>query len=139
MHNSDHRMGTIHLARHPCKHTDKLFKGDVQYAERLGERIPIPGGEGWAGMFSMIVSRLDPEKGYTPIVHGNSFVQVISWDEEGNLDPRAILTYSQSPEPESPHFKDQTEIYSKSEWIRLPFTDAEIEADPQLRTVRLEG
>ncbi len=113
--------------------------GDVQYAERLGERIPIPGGEGWAGMFSMIVSRLDPERGYNPIVHGNSFVQVISWDEDGNLDPRAILTYSQSPEPESPHYKDQTEIYSKSEWIRLPFTDEEIEADPNLRTLRLQG
>lgn len=113
--------------------------GDVQYAERNGERIPIPGGEGWAGMFSMIVTQLDPEKGYTPIVHGNSYIQVVSWDEEGNLDPRAILTYSQSPEPESSHYSDQTKIYSEGGWITLPFTDEEIEADPNLRRLRLES
>ena len=57
--------------------------GDIQYAERNGKLIPIPGGEGWAGMFSMIRTRLQEGKGYTPIFHGNSYIQVISWDEEG--------------------------------------------------------
>ena len=111
--------------------------GDIQYAPRNGVNIPIPGGDGAAGMFSMIVTNLAPDKGYTPILHGNSYIQVISWDEEGNLDPRAILTYSQSPEPESPHYSDLTEIHAQGGWIRLPFTDAEIEADPNLRTLHL--
>ena len=111
--------------------------GDIQYAPRNGRNIPIPGGIGTAGMFSMIITSLDPEKGYTPIIHGNSYIQVISWDEEGNLDPRAMLTYSQSPEPESPHYSDLTEIHAQGGWIRLPFTDAEIEADPNLRTLNL--
>lgn len=111
--------------------------GDIQYAERNGKKIAIPGGEGWAGMFSMIVTRLQPEKGYTPIIHGNSYVQVISWDEDGNLHPTAMLTYSQSPEPESPHYSDLTEIYSSGGWIELPFTDAQINADPNLRSVEL--
>ncbi|MDE0269852.1 MAG: penicillin acylase family protein, partial [Gammaproteobacteria bacterium] len=75
--------------------------------------------------------------GYTPIIHGNSYMQVISWDEAGNLDPRAMLTYSQSPEPESPHYSDLTEIHAQGVWIRLPFTDAEIEADPNLRILNL--
>lgn len=111
--------------------------GDIQYAPRNGRNIPVPGGIGTAGMFSMIITSLDPEKGYTPIVHGNSYIQVISWDKEGNLDPRAMLTYSQSPEPESPHYSDLTEIHAQGGWIRLPFTDAEIEADPNLRTLNL--
>ena len=111
--------------------------GDIQYAPRNDQKIPIPGGEGWAGMFSMIVSNLKPDEGYTPIVHGNSYIQVISWDAEGQLDPRAILTYSQSPEPDSPFYKDQTEIYADGGWISLPFTEEEIAADPNLRTVTL--
>jgi acyl-homoserine-lactone acylase len=111
--------------------------GDIQFAERNGERIPIPGGEGWAGMWSMIVTDLEPGVGYSPIRHGNSYIQVISWDEAGRLDPRAIVTYSQSPEPESPHYADMTRLYSKGEWVKLPFTDAEIEADPNLVTLVL--
>ena len=111
--------------------------GDIQYAPRNGKRIPIPGGEGWAGMFSMIVTELKPEAGYTPIVHGNSYIQVISWDETGNLDARAMLTYSQSPESDSAHYSDLTEIYATGGWINLPFTDAEIAADPNLRHIQL--
>jgi acyl-homoserine-lactone acylase len=111
--------------------------GDIQYAERNGKKIPVPGGEGWAGMFSMTVTKLQPEKGYTPIIHGNSYIQVISWDEAGNLQPTAMLTYSQSPEPDSPHYSDLTELYAAGQWIDLPFTDAQIEADPGLRRLKL--
>jgi len=111
--------------------------GDVQYAERNGERIGIPGGEGWAGMFSMIVTRLQKDKGYTPIINGNSFMQVISWDKEGQLDARGMLTYSQSQEPESSHYDDLTRLYSDGQWIRFPFSEDEIQADPELRVLEL--
>ena len=111
--------------------------GDIQYAERNGKLIPIPGGEGWAGMFSMIITRLQPEKGYTPIIHGNSYIQVISWDESGQLQPQAMLTYSQSPEPDSAHYSDLTDIYAAGGWIDLPFSDAAIAADPNLTRVHL--
>ena len=111
--------------------------GDVQFTERNGNRIPIPGGQGWAGMFSMIVANLQKDKGYTPIVHGNSYIQVISWDEAGDLDARGILTYSQSQDPESAHYADQTQLYSQGEWLRFPFAEAEIAADPNLTSLRL--
>ena len=111
--------------------------GDVQFTERNGKRIPIPGGQGWAGMFSMIVANLQKDKGYTPIVHGNSYIQVISWDEAGDLDARGILTYSQSQDPESAHYADQTQLYSQGEWLRFPFAEAEIAADPNLTSLRL--
>lgn len=111
--------------------------GDVQFAERNGERIAIPGGQGWAGMFGMIAADLQKDKGYTPIKHGNSYIQVISWDKEGRLDPRGMLTYSQSQEPESAHYDDLTRLYSEGEWIRFPFSDAEIQADPELTVLEL--
>jgi acyl-homoserine-lactone acylase len=111
--------------------------GEIQFKEINGQRIPVPGGEGWAGMWSMIIAELETDTGYTPIIHGNSYVQVISWDEEGNLDPRAILTYSQSPEPESAHSSDMTQLYAEGGWVDLPFSDAEIDADPGLEKLLL--
>ncbi len=40
-----------------------------------------------------------------------------------------VLTYSQSPEPDSPFYSDQTEIYAQGGWVDLPFSEAEIIAD----------
>jgi acyl-homoserine-lactone acylase len=111
--------------------------GEIQYKAINGERIPVPGGEGWAGMWSMVRSRLVEGEGYTPILHGNSYIQVISWDKAGKLDARAILTYSQSPEPDSPHSTDMTHLYAKGGWVDLPFTEEEISADPELETLHL--
>lgn len=113
--------------------------GDIQYAERNGSRIAIPGGSGDAGMWSLIAARLASGKGYTPIIAGNSYIQVVSWDEDGNVRARGMLTYSQSAEPESPHYADLTELYSGGDWIDFPFTDAEIRADANLRTITLTG
>lgn len=111
--------------------------GDVQFAERNGDRIGIPGGIGRHGVFSYIVSGFTESKGYTPIMHGNSYIQVIGWDEDGNLDARGILTYSQSPEPDSPHYADLTRLYSQGGWVDFPFTEDEIQADPNLETITL--
>ena len=99
----------------------------------------MPGGPGRHGMFSYINTDFTEGKGYTPIVHGNSYIQVVTWDDDGAPDARGILTYSQSPEADSPHYFDQTELYSRGEWIDLPFTEEEILADPNLKTLTLQG
>jgi acyl-homoserine-lactone acylase len=103
--------------------------GEVQFAMRNGEKIGIPGGAGGQGLFSVITARFNPENGgYTPITHGNSYIQTVTWDENGVPDADAILTYSQSPEPDSPYYSDLTKVYSQSGWINLPFTDEQIQA-----------
>jgi acyl-homoserine-lactone acylase len=103
--------------------------GDVQFEIRNGEKIGIPGGDGRAGMFSVISARFDGDNGgYTPIVTGNSYIQSVTWNDDGSPSARAILTYSQSPEPDSPYYADQTKIYSQSQWIDMPFTEEEIAA-----------
>ena len=104
--------------------------GDVQFEIRNGEKIGIPGGDGRAGMFSVISARFDGDNGgYTPIVTGNSYIQSVTWNEDGSPSARAILTYSQSPEPDSPYYADQTKIYSQSQWIDMPFTEEQIAAE----------
>jgi acyl-homoserine-lactone acylase len=113
--------------------------GDVQFAERNGARIPVPGGPGRHGMFSYINTDFTEGKGYTPILHGNSYIQVVTWNDDGTPDARGILTYSQSPEADSPHYSDQTELYARGEWLQLPFTEDEILADPNLKTLTLRG
>ncbi|HCY05431.1 MAG TPA: penicillin amidase, partial [Gammaproteobacteria bacterium] len=104
---------------------------------RNGANIPIPGGEGWAGMFSMIRTNLQPDKGYAGIFHGNSYIQAVGWEPSGAVKAQGMLTYSQSPEPDSPHYQDLTELYAAGQWIDLPFTEEEIERDTQLRTLLL--
>jgi acyl-homoserine-lactone acylase len=111
----------------------------LQYEPRNGEDIPIPGAPGSSGMFSYILAPLTKGKGYTPIITGNSYIQVISWDKEGALQSTGMLTYSQSPEPESLHYSDLTELYSRGQWIELPFTEEQILADPNLTSMTLSG
>ncbi|MEE3236917.1 MAG: penicillin acylase family protein [Pseudomonadota bacterium] len=113
--------------------------GEVQFAERNGVRIPVPGGPGRHGMFSYINTGFTDGKGYTPIVQGNSYIQVVTWNDDGAPDARGILTYSQSPESDSPHYADQTELYARGEWLQLPYTEEDILADPNLKSLTLRG
>jgi acyl-homoserine-lactone acylase len=39
-----------------------------------------------------------------------------------------VLTYSQSTNPNSPFYSDQTKLYSKKGWDDLRFTEAAVEA-----------
>ncbi|MEL6487093.1 MAG: penicillin acylase family protein [Pseudomonadota bacterium] len=99
--------------------------GDVQVRYGGNDRIAIHGGPGTAGVLNMQRSREIPG-GLTP-VHGSSYIQIVGFDADGPVAD-AILSYSQSTNPASPHYADQTRQYSAKEWHRLPFTDADIEA-----------
>jgi acyl-homoserine-lactone acylase len=57
---------------------------------------------------------------------------------EGDV-PRAegFLTYSQSTNPASAHYADQTERFSTLDWIAFPYTEAAIVADPGYSTMRI--
>lgn len=113
--------------------------GEIHYVERNGRKIGIPGGLGTNGMFSAITAPLKPGLGYTPVTTGNSWIQVVTWDDDGAVDARGILAYSQSEESDSPYSADQTELYSQSQLLKLPFTESEIAADPHLRTLELSS
>ena len=101
--------------------------GEVQVLPRNGIDVPIHGGSGSMGVFGAISSGLS-EGGYRTISGGNSYIQTVTWDESDCPIADAIITTSQSINPESPYYSDQSELYSRKEWVRMPFCDEEIEA-----------
>lgn len=113
--------------------------GDHQYVVRNGERIPIGGGTEALGILNKIEAPWTPGKGYTEVRHGSSYVQVVSFDGGRCPDTRTLLTYSQSADPTSPHYADQTRLFSAKRWVTERFCPAEINKAPGLRVVRLRG
>ncbi len=101
--------------------------GDIQFAEKNGVRYGAQGGSS-SMMFSVITSPLVDSEGYSRIVHGNSYIQAITWDESDCPDAYAILTYSQSTDPASSHYADATALYSDSGWIDMPFCESDRDA-----------
>ena len=70
-------------------------------------------------------------------MHGSSYIQVVSWSGRGTCpDTRTILTYSQSTDPTSPHFADQTKLFSKHGWNDVPFCASDLKRAAG-RTLRL--
>ncbi|MEL7197096.1 MAG: penicillin acylase family protein [Pseudomonadota bacterium] len=108
--------------------------GEVQVRLSGEERIAIHGGPGTAGVLNMQRSR--PIKGGMTPVHGSSYIQIVGFDEKGPVAD-AILSYSQSTNPASPHYADQTRAYAEQKWHRLPFSDDAIEAERLGGAVRL--
>ncbi|HEU4422500.1 MAG TPA: penicillin acylase family protein, partial [Pilimelia sp.] len=107
--------------------------GTVQTEPRGAGRIPIHGGPHAAGAFNVITAVFVPGVGYPKIAHGTSFVMAVELGRNGPTG-RQILTYSQSTNPNSPHYADQTWLYSRKGWDTIKYTDAQINADPNLRT-----
>ncbi|WP_155893679.1 penicillin acylase family protein [Cystobacter fuscus] len=131
--------------------------GDVQFT-RKGERvIPIHGGlgdlegvanvVGYTSANSTLLPRTERQQvlsastgltteGY-PVNNGSSFLMVMEFTEAG---PRAsaLLTYSQTTDPLSPRFSDQTLLFRDKHLRPVLFEEADIQADPALELTRLE-
>ena len=61
-----------------------------------------------------------PGTGWTSVRHGSSWVMTVEYSDEG-VRSEGLLTYSQSTDPTSPYFGDQTELYSQKGWDALHF------------------
>jgi acyl-homoserine-lactone acylase len=110
--------------------------GQVQFTLRGTKAIPIHGGRvGGGEIYNAISTALVPNVGYIPTT-GTSYIQTVQFTDAG-VSAAAFLSYSQSTNPASPNFGDQTERYSAKQWITLPFTDAAILADPGYRTTTI--
>ncbi|MDQ2945648.1 MAG: acylase [Acidobacteriota bacterium] len=121
--------------------------GDLQYADKHGRHMPVHGGDGFFdGLMNVLgggrnTTTLEPvdeprlvkgsrfltEKGY-PIVRGSSFLMVLEFTDKGP-NAKAFLTYSESGDPASPHFTDQTELFAKKQWRPILFEEQQIAAD----------
>ena len=123
--------------------------GELQRGHRLDEIFPVHGGNRHEGIANLQVttSRGDnptetpiftgsddfvgdseslSNSGYN-VVHGSSFIMTLSYTDEGP-EAEAILSYSQSGDPESPYFSDQTALYRDKTWRKILFKPEAIAA-----------
>jgi len=111
--------------------------GQIHFDTRNGERIPIHGGLGGSGVYNAITpAALTPGIGYQQIVNGSSYIHAVTFSPSGP-DAHAIVTYSQSTDPENPHYADMTQLHSQSGWVDMPFAEGDIRRDPNLKVYRL--
>jgi acyl-homoserine-lactone acylase len=110
---------------------------DGQSVTRNGERIPIHGSQGFLGVLNVMTPRWDPARGNVEVQHGSSYVQVVGFRGRACPDSSTLLTYSQSANPKSPYYSDQTKLYSRGEWVKERFCEADILRSPGLRVVVL--
>ena len=109
----------------------------VQFERRGDEKIPIHGGPGDPeGDFNAINVPWVPGEGFPNVPHGSSFVMAAHLDGSKCPDLRTILTYSQSTNPSSPYFADQTRMFSRKAWVNPGFCEREILADRNLTIQR---
>ncbi len=115
--------------------------GTIQFGSQLllsGGRtiVPVHGNGGdILGIYNKIDSTIVPGVGYM-VTTGTSYIQTVQFNDSG-VNAQAFLTYSQSSNPASPNFADQTARYSAKQWITLPFTEAAITGDPGYRTATI--
>jgi acyl-homoserine-lactone acylase len=103
--------------------------GDVQFVTRSGTNLPLDGGDEFEGVYNKITPPGLVSGGYTSVISGSSYIQLVAFEANG-VNARGLLTYSQSANGASPYFADQTRVLSTSRFVKLPFTEAEIAADP---------
>ncbi len=116
---------------------------DVQVLSRPEGPLAMPGGRytfnNWRGQKTQVapgsfVYTADPKTNAG--AYGNSYMQFVTWDDNGPV-AEGILSYGQSSNPAHPNFSDQTRKYSVGEWVKLPYTDAQIKADPNFKEMKL--
>ncbi|WAL99599.1 penicillin acylase family protein [Streptomyces sp. Je 1-369] len=111
--------------------------GANQYVVRGGKRIPVSGGTESLGVWNKIEANWDKKAGYTEVAHGSSHIQAVGWNSGNCPDARTLLSYSQSSNPNSPHYSDQTTLYGKERWVTSRFCEKDILRDPELKVVRV--
>jgi acyl-homoserine-lactone acylase len=131
--------------------------GDVQFTKKGDVEIPMHGGGRNEGITNLIIyselkSTLEEsmprgkvinpdtdltEDGYV-VNYGTSFIMTMEFGEDG---PRAeaFLTYSESADPSSDYFADQTEAFSQKAWRKCLFREQDILDDPELETYSVTG
>jgi acyl-homoserine-lactone acylase len=105
------------------------------------QSIPIPGCPDVFGCFNAIQpsGELTSSTGkFGPVDFGSSFIMAVELTRSG---PKAktMLTYSESANPASPHFTDQTQLFSRGQWVTDRFSEADIASSPDLHGSIVRG
>lgn len=129
---------------------------ELQFLRKGGVDHPVPGGTYYEGVIEIAAydtgnATLLPREERAAVLNdlsgltadgyqmndGDSFVLAAELSAEGPR-ARALLTYSESEDPTSPHYDDQTERFGDEQLRPVLFEEADIEADPALDTLHLD-
>ncbi|MFF4232024.1 penicillin acylase family protein [Streptomyces sp. NPDC001820] len=113
--------------------------GEHQFVVRNGKRLPVHGGTESLGVWNKIEPVWSPGIGYAEVVTGSSHIQAVGWDGGRCPVARTLLTYSQSSNPDSAHYSDQTELFSDERWVTSRFCEKDILRSPELKVVWVRG
>lgn len=120
--------------------------GEIQYADRGGQRIPIHGGDDRDGTTNIVRDggtdtleelpdqgeRISPSSGLRSdgyhVAGGSSFVLTVGYTPDGPPEAFAFLTYSNTQDRDSDRFVDATRRFSEKDWRPVAFTTEDIEA-----------
>ncbi|MFC7309547.1 penicillin acylase family protein [Streptomyces monticola] len=111
--------------------------GKNQYVRRGGLTIPVGGGTESLGIWNKLEPVWDPAAGYTEVAHGSSYIQAVGFDGSRCPVARTLLTYAQSSSAHSPHYSDQTRLFSGKRWVKARFCEKDILSSPGLKVVRV--
>lgn len=106
--------------------------GDIQ----VSGQTPIHGGPQALGVYNAMqtVPRAD---GKREVISGSSYMQIVTFDDKGP-HAQGVLAFSLSSDPASAHSNDQTLAFSQKKLSPLPFTEAQIKADPHYKEQRIK-
>lgn len=137
--------------------------GEVQFALRDGQRIPIHGGTAFDGTTNVVgfgqsttsrdpvlvdmkrellvagssLARFDGQTGY-PVNNGTSFLFAVHFGK-GAPHAKAFLTYGNTGDRSAEEYTAVTERFSKKEWRDVAFTEKAIEAAQVGKTLIVRG
>jgi acyl-homoserine-lactone acylase len=111
--------------------------GSILAARTPSGRVPLHGGSNDAGVLNVLEGASLSHDGYAAIVSGSAYIQLVRW-EGGRVIADVVLAHGQSADPASAHATDQLENFANKRLVRMPFTEAEIKADPAYRTLHIQ-
>ncbi|MFD3538147.1 penicillin acylase family protein [Streptomyces sp. NPDC058662] len=110
--------------------------GEHQFVVRGGQRLPVSGGTEALGVWNKIEAPWNAAAGgYPEVAHGSSHIQAVGWDGSRCPVARTLLTYSQSANPNSPYYADQTRLFAGERWVTSRFCERDILTSPRLKVV----
>ncbi len=102
--------------------------GDVQRLQRGTVDLPMDGGTDTL----RATSRWDKKtpKGRGRVMHGDSFIMLVSWDKAGRVQSRSIQPYGAATNrPNSPHYTDQMKLFVNKQFKPVHFDRATLLAN----------
>ncbi len=115
-------------------------RGDLLFSQRAGKKIALYGGCGPLGYFTIACSEKPLDQGGYNMdgqPHGNTYMHVVSFPS-GGVEAYTFLTFSLSDDPASAHYADYTQAYAAKQWLRLPFSEADISADKNYQSMSIK-